>query len=544
MTDRVSTVERARDAAQRGSWAEAYEQYRDLDPPTLAPDDLDALADAAFWMCRIDESIAARQKAHTGYARAGRPRPAAVAAWLLYYEFLIQGEETVAGGWLQRMRRHLETEADCPEHGYLAFADAEVALWGGNPTDALAHAERLAALGQRHDHLELLALGTELQGRCLLAMGRVPEGTALLDDAMCSVVAGELSPMITGWIYCNVISACWELADLRRAGAWTDAAMRWCEDLPTSSAPYQGICRVHRVEIATLRGRWTEAGAEAERTCEELLAYAPRLAGAAFYAAGEVRRHLGDLSGAESLFGQAYELGTDPQPGLALVQLAQGKGAAAEAALRRALTEDGPGRLGRVRLLAAQAEVARHSGDLDTLRAATEELESASAGFPGTALEAAARFARGALQLAEGEVDVALGELRRAVAIWQEIDAPYEVARTRIVLGETFRAAGDEDGARLEFQVAQRIFDRLGAAAATGQTAAPVEQRAAAPQGLTPRESEVLRLLATGRSNRDIAAELVVSEHTVARHLSHIFAKLGVSSRTAAAAFAFEHDLA
>ena len=544
MAEGVVAVEDARDAARRGAWSEAYDAYRRLYPSTLTPDDLDNLADAAFWLCRIDESIAARQKAHTGYVRAGRPRPAAVAAWLLYYEFLIQGDETVAGGWLQRMRRMLEREADCPEHGYLAFADAEIALWGGHPTDALAHAERLADLGQRHGHPELLALGTELRGRCLLAMGRVPEGTALLDDAMCSVVAGELNPMITGWIYCNVVSACWELADLRRAGAWTDAAMRWCEGLSTSSAPYQGICRVHRVEIATLRGRWTEAGDEAERTCDELLAYAPRLAGAAFYAAGEVRRHLGDLSGAEALFGRAYELGTDPQPGLALVQLAQGKAAAAEAALRRALAEHGPGRLGRARLLAAQAEVARHSGELDTLRAATEELESDSGGFPDTALEAAASFARGALQLAEGEVDGALTTLRRAVAIWQEIDAPYEVARTRILLGESFRAAGDEDGARLEFQVAQRIFERLGVAEDSGRTAASAEPRPAAAMGLTPRETMVLRLLATGRSNRDIAAELVVSEHTVARHLSHIFAKLGVSSRTAAAAFAFEHDLA
>jgi ATP/maltotriose-dependent transcriptional regulator MalT len=536
MAQRTVGVDRARAAAGAGAWQEAYELFAGLDRAGLGPWDLDALADAAWWTCRVDEAIAARQKAHAGHARAGDARGAGRAAWLLYYDHLYRGEETVAGGWLRRAQRHLAAEAECIEQGYLAFAEAELALWAGHLDDAVELAERLAALGQRLGSPDLLALGLETQGRALLAKGRVEEGAGLLDEAMCSVVAGELQPLFTGWIYCHVIAACWELADLRRAGEWTDAAMRWCEELSTATIPYQGLCRIHRVEIATLRGRWAEAEAEARRTCEELMAYEPHFAGEAFYAAGELHRCRGDLHAAEASFARAHELGAEPQPGLALVQLARGRTAAAATALRLALAGQTT-RLGRMRLLAAQVEVALAAGDLDTARVATGELESTAEQYGSPALHASAATARGALRLAEDDIDGALASLRRALAIWQELDAPYEAARVRVHLGGVFRRVGDDGGARLELQVAQRTFERLGVSpdARGGQ--------ASLPAGLTAREAEVLRLLATGRSNRDIAAELVVSEHTVARHLNNIFAKLGVSSRTAATAFAFKHDL-
>jgi ATP/maltotriose-dependent transcriptional regulator MalT len=534
MAQRIGDAQRARDLVGAGAWQEAYELFDGLDPSRLGPEDLDALADAAWWTCRVDEAIAARQKAHAGHVRAGDARRAGHAAWLLFYDHLYRGEETVAGGWLRRARRHLAAEPECAERGYLAFSEAEIALWDGRPDDAVALAERTIALGQRLGSPDVLALGIETQGRAVLAMGRVAEGAGLLDEAMCSVVAGELQPLFAGWIYCHVIGACWELADLRRAGEWTDAAMRWCEELSTATTPYQGLCRVHRVEIATLRGRWTEAEAEARRTCEELMAYEPHLAGEAFYAAGELHRRRGDLHAAAASFARAHELGTQPQPGLALVQLARGRTAAAATALRVALAGQTASRLGRMRLLAAQAEVALAAGDLDTARAATGELESTAERYGSPALHATAATARGALRLAEDDVEGALASLRRALAVWQEIDAPYEAARVRVRLGDAFRRAGDEAGARLELQVARRTFERLGATGA-GQ--------ASLPGRLTAREAEVLRLVATGRSNRDIATELVVSEHTVARHLNNIFAKLGVSSRTAATAFAFERDL-
>jgi ATP/maltotriose-dependent transcriptional regulator MalT len=537
MAQRIGGAQRARDLVGAGAWQEAYDLFGGLDPSRLGPEDLDALADAAWWTCRIDEAIAARQRAHAGHVRAGDARRAGRAAWLLFYDYLYRGEEAVAGGWLRRARRHLAAEPECAERGYLAFSEAELALWDDRPDDAVALAERTIALGQRLASPDVLALGIETQGRAVLAMGRVVEGAGLLDEAMCSVVAGELQPLFAGWIYCHVISACWELADLRRAGEWTDAAMRWCEELSTATTPYQGLCRVHRVEIATLRGRWTEAEAEARRTCEELMAYEPHLAGEAFYAAGELHRRRGDLQAAAASFARAHELGTEPQPGLALVQLARGRTAAAATALRVALAGQTANRLGRVRLLAAQAEVALAAGDLDTARAATGELESTAERYGSPALHAIAASARGVLRLAEDDVEGALASLRRALTVWQEIDAPYEAARVRVRLGDAFRRAGDQVGARLELQVARRTFERLGA---TGD-ARPAP--ASLPGRLTAREAQVLRLVATGRSNRDIATELVVSEHTVARHLNNIFAKLGVSSRTAATAFAFERDL-
>jgi hypothetical protein len=240
MAQRTVGVERARDAAGAGAWQEAYELFAGLDRAGLGPGDLDALADAAWWTCRVDEAIAARQKAYAGHARAGDARGAGHAAWLLYYDHLYRGEETVAGGWLRRAQRHLAAEAECIEQGYLGFAEAELALWAGRLDDAVELAEGLAALGQRLGSPDLLALGLETQGRALLAKGRVEEGAGLLDEAMCSVVAGELQPLFTGWIYCHVIAACWELADLRRAGEWTDAAMRWCEELPHRRPPTRG----------------------------------------------------------------------------------------------------------------------------------------------------------------------------------------------------------------------------------------------------------------------------------------------------------------
>jgi hypothetical protein len=266
MAQRTAGAERARDAADAGAWQQAYELFARLDRAGLGPEDLDALADAAWWTCRVDEAIAARQKAHAGHLRAGDGRLAGRAAWLLYYDHLYRGEETVAGGWLRRAQRHLTAEPECAEQGYLAFAEAELALWAGRLDEAVELAERTTALGQRLGSPDLLALGLETRGRALLAQGRVEEGVGLLDEAMCSVVAGELQPLFTGWVYCHVIAACWELADLRRAGDWTDAAMRWCQQLATATTPYQGLCRIHRVEIATLRGRWTEAEAEARRT--------------------------------------------------------------------------------------------------------------------------------------------------------------------------------------------------------------------------------------------------------------------------------------
>lgn len=530
--------------ARQAAWAEVYAELHERELSELAPDQLEALADAAWWTSRVDEAIAARQKAYVGFAAAGEGRRAAYSAWFLFWDHVFRGEEAVASGWLRRTERHLTSEPECIEHGLLWFARGELALWAGQSGDSLADNERVIALGQRLGSSDLVALGTECRGRTRIAMGRIAEGVADLDEAMCSVIAGELSPLFTGWVYCHVLVACWELTDLRRAGEWTDAALRWCEDLPSAEAPFSGLCRIHRVEIATLRGEWVEAEAQARLACDELVAYEPHCAGMAFDAAGEVLRLKGDLPGAEVAFARAHELGHEPQPGRALLQLARGQTEAAAAALRFALASGAPASFRRARLLAAHVEASIATGDLEGAAAAVAELESLAERLQTAAVHATAAGAIGALRLAEGDAEGAASSLRRALITWQGLGAPYEAALTRELLATAASRAGDTSGARLELEVAHAVFARLGAMADVRRMERSLNGATAGRGDLTARELDVLRLIARGKTNKEVAAELVISAHTVARHLNNIFAKLDVSTRAAATAYAFTHDLA
>jgi ATP/maltotriose-dependent transcriptional regulator MalT len=542
VAERIADIDRARAAFRREAWPEAYAELRALDPASLTPRDLESLADAAWWQSRTEESIAARQRAYAGYAAAGEDAAAAWSAALLCIEHFQRNEPAVAAGWLMRAQRHVRGRPDCVQHGLVACVEANVARFSGELDQALALAEHATELGQRFGDRDLIAMGIHVQGTVLIAAGRVPEGLALLDEAMTSVVAGELTTRFTGVIYCNVLGACLELGDLGRAGEWNEAARAWSESLPPDT-PYPGLCRIFRAELATLRGAWPEAEAEAWRASEELT-FNPLAAAEAFYETGEIRRRTGNLVGAEEAFTRAHELGLDPQPGLALLRLTQGRTGAALAALRLAVTGWSSSRPRRARLLAAQVDVALAAGELDTARAASDELETIARDFPTPAMDATASAARGALQLAEGDGPAAIERLRHACSTWQELRLPYETARARMLYGAALRVAGDEEGARLELGAALAAFEHLGAAADAGTAAQLVAGRGGLPRGLTAREAGVLRLVAAGKTNREVAAELVISEHTVARHMQNIFAKLDVSSRAAATAFAFEHGLA
>ncbi|HEV8563706.1 MAG TPA: LuxR family transcriptional regulator [Actinomycetota bacterium] len=421
MAERIAGIDRARDALGRESWAEAYEELATLDPSCLAPRDLEGFADAAWWLAKADEAMARRQSAYAGYTAAGEDPSAAGVAVRLSFEHFQRGEPAVAMGWLMQAQRHLQDQPECVAHGFLALCQGAVGQHTGDLDAAEALSEHATQIGQRLGDRELIALGIHGQGLALLAGGKVGEGLALLDEAMTSVVAGQLGQFFTGLIYCNVLDACLDVADLGRAAEWSEAARAWCRTLPPES-PFPGLCRINRATVAGLRGDWSEAESEAQRVSEEK--FNPEAAARAFYETGEIRRRIGNFAAAEEAFARAHELGFDPQPGLGLLRLAQGKAKGAQTALRLAIDAEFGNRLRRARLLAAQVDVALATNDLDTARSSSEELGGIAHDFGTPALDATAAMARGALQLAEGDVNGALENLRRACATWQEIRLP------------------------------------------------------------------------------------------------------------------------
>jgi class 3 adenylate cyclase len=446
-------------ALGRHAWHEAFEHLRAADAAApLPPEHLVRLAEAAMWVGRIGDAIASHERAHASYLEQGdRRRAGFIAVWLAH-DYFAKGQGTLASGWLRRAERLLEAERDSLEYGHLLRARGLVAK---DLDEALAHARAAHDLATRLGDRDLAALELQEQGRLLVAKGEVGEGLALLEEATVIAVSGDLGPHATGIIYCNSIDVCRRLADYGRASEWTDAARQWCERQGILGFP--GVCRVYRANILRLRGALADAAREAANACEELRPYAVSSTGEAFYELGEVRLRLGDLRAAEEAFRQAHELGRDPQPGLALLRLAEGKVDAARAGLRSALADDSRDRLSRSQLLPAQVEIALAAGDLDAARAAADELDGIAATYATPALEATALCARGRLQLATGDHAGAQRSLRVACRRWQELDAPYETARARMTLAATYRAAGDAETAALELAAARTAFERLGA---------------------------------------------------------------------------------
>ncbi len=542
MTQPDIGIDRAREALAGGAWAEAYEGFAAADRSLLSANDLEGLADAAWWISRFDDSLDARQKAYAAYAASGDEVAAGAVAARLSIEHFVRDEPSVGAGFLMRAQRHLKDRPACVEQGFLVMVEANIARFAGELDHALGSARDATRIGQTFGDGDLVAMAIHTEGLVRVDAGEVHEGMALMDEAMTAVLVGDLSPYFTGLIFCNLIQACLELNDVRRAGEWSDAARVWCDALQPGS-PFPGMCRVNRAEVARLRGAWPEAEAEAVLASEELVNTEPGLAASAFIQVGEIRRRTGDVDGAEAAFARAQGFGADPQPGLALLQLQQGKIEAARSGLRLALANEQQ-RPRRARLLSANVEVLIAAGALDEARTAVDELEARAREAGTPAFEAAAATAAGALHLAEGDTPAASEVLRRASAAWHELKLPYEAAKARVLYAEAIRAGGDAEGAELELRAALAAFERLGAAPDAAATALLLGEPEALPAGLTAREAEVLHLLAAGKTNRDIAVELVISEHTVARHLQNIYAKVGVSTRSAATAFAFGHGLA
>jgi DNA-binding NarL/FixJ family response regulator len=531
---------RADEAFTRRAWSAAYEAYRAL--PDLDAVGHDRLAEAAHWLGRPDEAIAAHEQAYKLHVAEGDDGKAAVSAFMLAIYLRLKGEGAQADAWLARSLRLLSAAEEGPEHGYPLYLET-ARLLGSDLDAACVLAQRMQDLGHRFGDDTLVALGRFFEGRARIKQARVPEGLALLDEAMLAALSDNLNPMWTGAIYCGLLGACNELVDLRRAREWTEATRRWCDPLPLASL-YPGICRVHWAEVLDVRGEWAEAEREAMAACEDMVGIDVFAVADGWFTVGEVRRRRGDLDGADAAYAKAAEIGRDPQPGLALLRLAQGRTDVALTSIAAAIAGFGGSEPERAPLLCAQAQIALVAGDIDlATRAAAEVLDVANR-YESPGLKAAGFRCSGAVALARGESVTALAALRAGLTAWAELDAPYEGARTRVLLAEAYAQLGDHDAAERERAAARACFERLGALTELGFLDRPIGGAPAADtHGLTARELEVLQLVTTGSSTRDIAAALVISEKTVARHLANIFVKLGVSSRSAATAYAYAHGL-
>ncbi len=470
--DLADHLRRGLRAFNNNEWKEAFENLSAADASnSLSPEDVERLAEAAWWVGKVDECIKSRERVYSLYLACGDLHSSARIAIAVAEDYFHKLSRSVGQGWLQRAERHLKDLPESIEHGWMARTRAMMALEEErNPEKAWGFAEQALEIAKRQGDQDLQALSLQDRGRMLVNQGKVTEGMAAIDEAMAAAASGQIGPRTTGRMFCNMMSTCEKMADYRRAREWNESARQWCE--PHGQSGYPGICRVHRAELLRLHGSWPEAEVEARRASVELEGFISDAAGEAYYELGEIRLLMGDVDAADALFRQAHELGRDPVPGLALLRLEQGKVESARALMDRALSDPLMTPLDRAKLLPAQAEVAVAGGNSEGARAAASELTSIANAYPSPALAARAAFASGLADLTEGQPARAATNLRRAWKLSRDSDLPYEAACARVSLGTAYRACGNEEDAGLELQAASASFERLGAMSAARRSAA------------------------------------------------------------------------
>jgi DNA-binding CsgD family transcriptional regulator len=542
MNDDVNHLVTAREHHRASRWVRACEEYAAADQAMpLAVDDLESWAESAQVIGRIDEAIAVLSRCFELRADAGQVHEATRAThWLWSAHVLARGELAIATGWVERART-LAEERGPGEYGWLLIPRAHACIGRGDFATAEGLLHRAAELGIGRGDVDLVTIATTMRGRASLKLGALDDGLALLDEAMVRILTRATSPRATSAMYCAAIGSCYEVQEIARATEWSVALDRWLGTLPQLAGVYFGNCRIYRAILMRLRGDWSRAEAELEQACRDLSVDGRRVAGHAWYELGELRRLQGK-PGVEEAFEQATAFGHVAQPGLALYRLGQGNAQAADAGLRRVLAERELAG-DRLVLLPAVVEICLAAGQVEQAKDTLTELEMASRAYSTTAMRAIVDAARGAVALSDDRPADALARLRTASDRWRELDAPYETACVEVRIGQGCRLLGDEEGARMELRAAQATFERLGARPDATRVRGLLSGRSADLEGLSPRELEVLRLIATGRTNAEIAALLFLSERTVHRHVSNILTKLDVRSRTSAATYAVQHGL-
>ncbi|MBY5162682.1 LuxR family transcriptional regulator [Salsipaludibacter albus] len=536
--------DRADDAWEDRRWLVVVANLESLDAAGDADaDDLDRLGRALYLVGRDRDSRDLLARAHRAHLDAGSTASAVASAFWLGLLLIDGGDLARGSGWVARAERLLVAlPDDAVERGLLHLPGALQALYGGDEAEARAGFAAALAIAQDHDEPDLLALAILGVGQAAVLADDVETARARLDEAMVLVVDGEVSPIVAGIVYCAVISACHDTLELRRAREWTQALSEWCAAQP-DLVPYRGQCLVHRAQVLALSGRWEEAFGEVADARDAFTRAGDEVAiGIAWYEQGELHRLRGEAADAERAYERAGRAGHEPQPGLALLRLAEGEVDRATNALER-LVDAARGELERATLLPALVEARLAGGEVERARSTAERLAGLDDRLDVEWVRASAERALGAVCLAEGRPPAALAHLRVACETWRSLGIPHEVAMTRLLVARACRDTGDLDTARIEADAVRRTAADLGAAPLADLVDGLFDDEPAAPGGLTEREIEVLSEVATGKTNRAVAERLFISDKTVARHLSNIYTKLDLSSRAAATAWAYEHEV-